>query len=194
MKLHRIGLKYYVENPHTVDLSELIPVFHRWIQNGSVEGMLIDVADYKHVHHGPGVVLVGHECDYHMDMGEGRPGLKYLRKRDTGGDLRECFRKVFGPLLGACGQLEREQELRIRFRTEEARLTIFDRLRAPNTPETFAAIRSDLEAVLRELYGGAQIQLERANDESRECCAVRISAADSPPLATLIDRARQQKM
>ena len=35
--------------------------------------LMIDVADYKHVKHGPGVVLVGDANDYYLDEGEGRP-------------------------------------------------------------------------------------------------------------------------
>jgi len=77
LNLHRISVKYFVTDPTVVNLDEIVPVFHRWIQNQSVEGFLIDVADYKHVCQGPGVVLIGHEADYALDMTGGRPGLLY---------------------------------------------------------------------------------------------------------------------
>ena len=47
-----------------VDPEAFVPVFHDWIRRGAVEGLLIDVARYGHVHHGPGIMLVGHEGDY----------------------------------------------------------------------------------------------------------------------------------
>ena len=94
MNLQRIQVKYFVKNPDVVDLPAIVPIFHTWIQKASLEGLLIDVADYKHVHEGPGIVLIGHEGDYAMDMGSGRPGLLYIRKRKEkiNGDLREQLR------------------------------------------------------------------------------------------------------
>ena len=77
----RIKVKYFVQEPAAVDLPAFIPVFHHWIQEHRVEGLLIDVADYKHMQNGPGIVLIGHEADYALDLAGGRPGLIYDRKR-----------------------------------------------------------------------------------------------------------------
>ena len=52
-----------------VELEEFIPVFHDWIQTQQLAELLIDVADYRHVPHGPGVVLVAHDAHYAMDLG-----------------------------------------------------------------------------------------------------------------------------
>ena len=78
----RISVKFFVSEPDAVHLPAFIPVFHRWIQDHAVEGLLIDVADYKHVPEGPGILLIGHEGDYSIDMAKGRPGLLYSRKRE----------------------------------------------------------------------------------------------------------------
>ena len=64
----------------TVDLAAAIPVFHRWIQQQALPGLLLDVADYRHVPEGPGVVLVAHEAIYGLDQGGGRLGLLYNRR------------------------------------------------------------------------------------------------------------------
>ncbi|MBY0396577.1 MAG: hypothetical protein K2X91_08940, partial [Thermoleophilia bacterium] len=77
----RIGVKLYAEDPAAVRPDRFIPVFHGWIQRGAVPGLLIDVADYAHVPQGPGVMLIGHEADHAIDLGEGRPGVLYQRKR-----------------------------------------------------------------------------------------------------------------
>ena len=190
MRLHRIGLKLYVEDPDVIDLVDLIPVFHRWIQNDCVEGTLIDVADYKHVHHGPGVMLVAHEGDYRLDLGEGRPGLDYVRKRDTGEDWRDGVRIVFRCLLKACRELEQDTTLRrdIRFRTDEIRLTLYDHLRTPNTQETLHALSNDLEAVLGDVYADATLRLEQASRDPRDGFGVRVQVDPAPSLTTMIER------
>ncbi len=62
-------------------LRDFIGIWHSWIQRRRTGELLIDVHDYSHVHHGPGVILVAHECFYFMDQGDGRPGLAYRHRR-----------------------------------------------------------------------------------------------------------------
>ena len=83
MDAHKLQLKIYLtpESARAVDLEDLIPVFHRWIKQRLLPELTIDVANYRHVPQGPGVVLIGHGSDYFMDEGEGRPGLLHNRKR-----------------------------------------------------------------------------------------------------------------
>ena len=76
-------LKFFLDDASEVELEEFIPVFHDWIQTQQIEELLIDVADYRHVPHGPGVVLVAHDAHYAMDLAEGRLGLLYSRRRET---------------------------------------------------------------------------------------------------------------
>ena len=80
MQSPKIQVKYFTQEP--VELEHFVPVFHRWIRDRVLDDMVIDVADYAHVHHGPGIVLIGNAVDYFMDQGEGRLGLLYSRKRD----------------------------------------------------------------------------------------------------------------
>ena len=49
-------------------------VFHQWIRDSVCPEMLIDVADYRHVPAGPGVMLIGHEANYSLDNRENRLG------------------------------------------------------------------------------------------------------------------------
>ena len=60
----RTQVKFFLSNADAVDLAAFAPVFQRWIQQKSLEGQLVDVADYRHVFEGPGVVLIGHDSDY----------------------------------------------------------------------------------------------------------------------------------
>ena len=117
---------------------------------------MIDVADYKHVNHGPGVALVGDANDYFLDEGEGRPGLLFSRKRHGSGPegrLREGFARA----LKACTLLEAAPELggKLTFATDEILIRLPDRLRAPNDDASFAEVSSEVSALLDKLYGRA---------------------------------------
>ena len=63
----RISVKLFTTDPEAeVDLHKYIRVFHEFIKEKKVEGLLIDVADYSHVPEGPGIVLIGHDVDYSL--------------------------------------------------------------------------------------------------------------------------------
>ena len=57
MELQHLNVKLLVKEPEEAALEPLIPVFHSWIEEQVFEELLLDVADYRHVHAGPGVVL-----------------------------------------------------------------------------------------------------------------------------------------
>ncbi len=190
MKPHRIHVKYFVKDLAAVDLLEFVPIFQRWIQNHTVEGLLIDVVDYRHVYEGPGIVLIGHEADYAMDISGGQPGLLYRRKRQLSGDLREQLRTALRLALRGCHALETDPDLagRISFHTGRVELAFVDRLRAPNRPETFDALHQDIQAVLDELYADVSVILTPLSDDVRRFFVVRVDARGAADLATLLGR------
>ena len=157
-----------------VDLGDAIPIFHRWIQDGVCDEMLIDVADYRHVPAGPGVMLIGYEAHYSLDETGGRLGLLYSRKA-PGGEARENLRQAYKAAVNACRRLEAEVPFqgKLRFDMRDCEIAINDRLLAPNTDATFAALRGELEEFAREVWGaGASVQ--RAGS-ARELFKVRIA-------------------
>jgi hypothetical protein len=192
MDSHKLAVKFFVEDAsHLKTDEDFVPVFHRWIQTRAVpDHQLIDVADYAHVKDGPGTVLVSHEANLHADLGDGRLGLLYFRKQPLPGNtFRERLRQTFAYALAACAKLEAEESLRgrLRFRTDEAAFRIYDRLHAPNTPQTFDAIRPDLEPFLRNLYNSDSVRLDyRPHPE--KLFEVAIRAGQPIPLATLLER------
>ena len=107
--LHRFGLKLFVDADAVVSPHAYIPVFHRWIQTGSVDGLLIDVADYSNLADGPRVLLVAHEGNYAIDDSGGRPGLVYTRKQPLDGPFADRLDTVSRTLLGAARLLEMAQ-------------------------------------------------------------------------------------
>ncbi len=189
MNAEQLAVKFFVEDPSRLDLGEFIPIFHAWIQHHRLDELLIDVADYRHVHQGPGVVLVSHGGLYAMDGGEGRLGLQHTRKRVASGPRESRLEKVFRSALKACVLLESEPLLkgRIRFGGGEVLFRLHDRLHAPNTTETFEAVRPELEAFLARLYAGSPITMKHQSHPA-ELFGLEIRASNATDVATLLDR------
>jgi hypothetical protein len=187
MKAHKLQLKLYVqpESAKTVKPEAFVPVFHRFIKDRVLPELAIDVANYDHVPHGPGVVLIGHGSDYFMDEAEGRIGLLHNRKRSGLGEgdrLSDLSRRT----LHVASLLEKEVA-GLKFATNELLFKINDRLAGPNTDATFAEVKGELEALGKQLFGGP-VELSRVGGP-KELFAVRIKGQAGASLATLLERA-----
>ena len=170
-----------------IELEKLIPVFHEWIRTKKIsDELLIDVADYAHVPQGPGVVLIGHQSDYYLDVADNRPGLLYSRKRGFEGDVQESIEDAFHRALNACRLLEEESSLGLQFGTDEVLFRVQDRLAAPNGDATYNAYKPALEQAASVFFGGTP-SLERIGSE-REPFAVRISTGASGSVADALAR------
>ena len=183
MNIQHINVKFFLENPETVNLADYGPVFNTWIQGQRLEELLIDVADYLHVHHGPGIMLIGHEADYSLDNRAGRLGLLYNRKEQLEGTAQENLAQAVRAALTAAQILEKENGLK--FIGSEVRVIVNDRLLVSNTAETFAAFEPDLQAFFSGLYSGAEYTLAHLNDP-RERFTVNVKAESSFDVDTLL--------
>jgi len=189
MDSHKLVVKLFVQDPSSLDVHEFVPVFHSWIQERSVpDHLLIDVSDYSHVHHGPGVLLVTHEANFYTDQSEGRPGLMYARKQPVVGTFRDRLRQAFVTVLEGCKRLEGDPRLsgRIKFRTDELLLSIHDRLKAPSTLETFQALRDEMTGFFSDCYGGEIALRQVGTDETP--FRVELVAKHAPPIDALLNR------
>jgi len=195
MQPHRISAKIYVDNAEAVDLDKVIPVFHRWIKDGAVPGLLIDVADYTHVPDGPGVMLIGHDRDYAVDMGGGRAGMACFRKRIADGSLAERIRVAVHGALKAAAALEANPAPHgsLSFRTDELAIQILDRIETPNTPESFEQVRAATQPLLDELFEGGEITVEPGVDDFREPVTLKVTVSGAADLATLVSRLESAK-
>ena len=144
-----------------VDLAPAIPVFHRWIQEQALPGLLVDVADYRHVPEGPGVVLVAHEAIYGLDQGGGRLGLLYNRRTRIDAPPAAALQQAFRAALEACRKLEGEPEFAgtLSFAGSACEVVINDRALAPNDAATAARLRAALEPLLDHLWGSGSYQI-----------------------------------
>lgn len=167
-----------------------VPVFHRWIQEQLIPGhLLIDVADYAHVPNGPGTVLIAHEANFHMDRSEGRLGIMYVRKTALPGAFADRLRAVLTETFSAATRLEQEPSLagKLRFKTDEIVIRFHDRLLAPSTPETFDAIKPDLQKIAKLIYPNAPFTIEPHIDP-RKLLEARIKSSLSAPISDLLHR------
>jgi hypothetical protein len=186
MESEKLHLKFYARPNAAFDADRIVPVFHRFIRERAFDELLIDVADYQHVKHGPGIVLVGDANDYYLDDGGGRLGLMFSRKRHGAGpDAR--LREAFARGLRACKLLEAAPELegKLRFDTSELLVRVPDRLRAPNDDATYEAVTAELRALCSKLYAGAALQLERGPG-APAALEVRAKLAAGPEVTTLL--------
>jgi hypothetical protein len=190
MNAHKLQLKIYATPAaaKAVEVEAVIPVFHRWLKDHVLPELVIDVANYGHVPEGPGIVLIGHGTDYFMDLGEGRLGLLHNRKR-TGPAAGERLSDLARRALHAAALLEKEAALggKLTFATNELLFRINDRLAAPNTDATFAALEGELGALGKQLFAGP-FELTRVGGP-KDLFAARFKSATSAPLATLLERA-----
>jgi len=168
--LSKFAVKFFVADPGAVDLREIIPVFHSWIQKQNFPGhLLIDVHDYSHVPDGPGILLVAHEGNFSLDRQEGPLGLLYYRKRPLDGNAGANLRTVLQAARQACRLLEAEPKLKgIKFREDEVLVIANDRLLAPNTPEALAAFQPVVAAALGEIFPGTKFKLSANSPDKRE--------------------------
>lgn len=189
MDSYKLAIKLFFQNSSDVHVEDFVPIFHRWIQARALEGhQLIDVADYKHVHQGPGLLLVSHEANIHIDLEDARPGLLYIRKQPLPGSFRDRLRAVFTSTLQSASMLQADESLekRIQFQTNELIFRIHDRLHAPNAAETVAQIRSDLEGFFNNLY---RVPVQLTYEPHAETLfEVRIHLPKSPRIDELLDR------
>lgn len=188
MDLQHVNVKLLVRDPEEVNLEPLIPVFHSWIQNRVCEELLLDVADYRHVPDGPGVVLIGHEANYSVENTDSRLGVRYNRKAMLDGSNQDRLQQATIAALVACQTLEGESRLngKLRFNGQEIELSINDRILAPNSQSTREATASDFRVFCDRLFRGGQYSLSFLADDPRKLFAVSVKSSHILPLSALL--------
>lgn len=169
MEIQHVNLKLHLEHSGEVDLEPLIPIFHDWVREQSCEETLVDVADYRHVPAGPGILLVGHEADFSLDWGDNRLGVLYNRKARLGGGNPDRFRQALRAVLTTCSKLEEDGRLegKLGFESRAFELGVNDRLLAPNNQETFASLRPEIAGFCDGLFGRNNYSVTHQADPRR---------------------------
>lgn len=183
MSINRMTIKLFAKNAAEFQITDIIPVFHQWIREDAVPGLLIDVADYKHVPEGPGILLIGHEVDYALDEGHGRLGLFVRRKQIEGGSLVDNLQQTMAWAVQAGQRLIKDTNLRLH--SDEVEITFVDRLHLPNTAETFAAIEAEVTAVLQTTFGTDSVELTNGAVDWRRPLTIHAAITNGSPIPEL---------
>lgn len=193
MNLERFVIKFPARpDSHIQDEADLIPIFHEWIRVKKIGGTLIDVADYRHVPEGPGVMLITHEINYAVDHTGGELGLSAQRKlTHTGAQAESHLDRIlglvratarFGSLLEADARIKDQ----IQLRGEQFYYLSNDRLHGPNTDEAFEALKPDLEAAAAEIYPGKSCSITRVVEVPGDRLTAWVRVDEILPISTLV--------
>ena len=166
--VQHINLKIFVADAAAIDTAAAVPVFHRWIKDSLCPEMLIDVAEYRHVPAGPGVLLIGLEANYSLDERENRLGLLYNRKDSLDGTFQSRLAQAHQAALAACDRLEKETP--VKFDRSTLEVFVNDRLLAPNSDETWQSLKPELE----KYFTGSKIE---RRGEPRDLFRVAVTKA-----------------
>ncbi|MGO8670285.1 MAG: hypothetical protein ACLQVD_02800 [Capsulimonadaceae bacterium] len=177
ISVQHVNMKIFATTAN-IDPANAVAVFHRWIQDSVCPEILIDVADYKHVPEGPGIMLIGHEANYSLDETDGKLGLLYNRKTAVSGDAQAALTQAFQAVVAAAVLLEQDEAFagRLKFDAGSVEVLVNDRLLAPNTDATWEALRPEIETFFRGVYGGADFTLSRRG-EPRDRFRVAVQTA-----------------
>ena len=188
MELQHVNVKLPLADPEGLDLEPLIPIFHSWIQDKIFEERLLDIADYRHVHNGPGVVLIGHEGDYAVDNTDGHLGVRYNRKAALEGSNRDRLKQAARAALNGMptfgsGRLASEGNFALTVRMWKCSLTTACWPRIAR--QTREAARPDFQAFSEELFRGADYSSVYGSDP-RRLFSVSLRASRAFSLADLL--------
>lgn len=189
MELQHLEVRLPVIPADGFDAGEAIPVFHDWVRRQPTGELLIDVADYRHVPGGPGVLLVGHEADYALAVEGSGAALRYQRKAPVTGSSAQRLGQALGAALRAARMLKDDPALagRLRYGLDGLQVVVNDRLLAPNTPGTAAVAVPALEAWLAGALGHEDFSLVW-DSEPRHRFGVTLRSSEALDAAAVLGR------
>lgn len=187
MTLQHVNIKLLAENPAQADLEPLIPIFHEWIQKQIFAEMLLDVADYRHVPGGPGVMLIGLQADYSVDNTDERLGVRYNRKAGLDGSNADRLQQAARSALSAFQKFEEEPRLggKLRFDGQQMEIFVNDRALAPNNSDTRKAADAELQAFFKKLFAGSEYTFA-FNQDPRRLFGATVKSAKKFSVADLL--------
>lgn len=169
MDLERFAIKFFARPETAVDDTTFIDIFHEWIRLKKLDQVMLDVADYRHVPEGPGIMLVTHEVNFAMDYGDGQFGLYAQRKRGDETTSKEKLLGLVKSTVAFGSLLESDARMKGHLKLEGGKFHYIanDRLHAPNTEETFNALKPELEAIATQIYPGKSVSINRLDNDPR---------------------------
>ncbi len=167
-ELYKFGIKFYFETGMNLNVKEVIPEFHQWIQTEAVEDhLLIDVVDYSHIPDGPGIMLIAHEGHFSIDHEKKLPGLMYQRRTEIEGDFTKRFASVFSTTLQTVIKMENNSiEKSIQFKPNMFRFITNDRLAAENSDENQNYYKESVCTFIQREFQGSKLEINNISTKN----------------------------
>lgn len=170
-----------------IPLEPFIQLFHKFIQEQTLLGLLVDVADYAHVPLGPGVILIGHDVDYGFDSTGGKTGLLTTRKHyaDDGRSISDVLRDTLGKAVVAIRAIEEDGSAAVKFDTSRVEVQILDRLSVKGEG-ALESLSAEIAPLLHEVF--EKVDTAVATGDARRPPTLVIQAQQATAAAVLCDR------
>ena len=168
MSYQKVGLK--VPFSSEVDNEAALKSMVEWIRDDRLSGTLIDVADYSHMHNGPGVVLVAHEFMVSVDEQDGYVGLRVSHRLPSDKKLNVRVLECVQTLRQAAENFK--EDLSLSFDGSKVEIFALDRL---NNGDDSAEL---LKGALEEATGLNSAKLE-GDREGRRLPGISLSLNES---------------
>jgi hypothetical protein len=187
--LQRIQIKIQSDAPPGLRLDPFLEIFGRWRMEKEHPAEWVDLADYAHIARGPGVVLIGHQCNLALDVSDPGPGILYAAKKGLSGSSGERITAALRGCLEMSKRLSAEPEFPkgVRLRTDQIEIRFNDRLETPNTPATDAELQPAVREAFNALYGPGAYELIPPSDP-KQPYGFSVKAKAAEPLDALLDR------
>jgi len=191
MTLERFCIKFFARPTPDIDDTRFIDIFHEWIRHKKLGGILLDVADYRHVPEGPGVMLITHQINFAMDDTGGRFGLLAQRKLGQGVNLQQRILKLVRSTVAFGTLLEADPRIAGKLKLEAGNFQFQsnDRLLAPNTAAAFTALEPHLKAAAQTIYPGQPVTITRLDNDPRDRLSIVVDTGRSLEIGRLAEAA-----
>ncbi len=188
MELQRINVKLFTDAAGKVALDPFLDIFARWREDTGPPYRWIDLADYAHVDHGPGVMMIGKQGNLGLDLADPGPGILYANKQGLAGTTEDRLAETFSRCLVLIRKLTAEPEYprSLTPRTGFWEIAFNDRLETPNTDEIDRRIRPAIETTIEKLLGPNHTLIREADPNRRY--GFVIQAEGTPTLEAMASR------
>lgn len=124
-----------------------IPLFHRWIQQKAVPGLLLDVADYSHIPTDARLILMGHDVEYGLIQTDDATEFWHTRYFSRMAEQPSAEAAVAQLVAEGLASAEKIASDLGEIALNNYRLRFLDRLRVPNSAETLPQLLPILQTL-----------------------------------------------
>lgn len=192
INLQRINVKLMTAEVNDLDIDPFIGVFGRWRHDKTHHSRWIDLADYAHIPRGQGVVLVGKQGNFSIDLTDPGPGMLYCGKNDFEGPVAtrvlEAMKRCLSLSLSLI--LEPEYPQKLLLRPGYWIVTVNDRLNFPNTAETEDKLGVSIRRAFENLFGSDNYLATREPDPNRRY-GYSVTVAGLPDAKEILEKITQ---